>query len=94
MPVAAATTATEGATTGAAGAGNDSDSEARMVCVDVVCPYTRALVVEGLARRRGAWRVTTDRLGVGVMLFGGGGGNVGGGGGGVAAFLLLSSLLF
>lgn len=44
---------------GAAEAGQSG--EVGVICVDVVCPYTRALVVEGLARRRGGWRVTTDR---------------------------------
>lgn len=39
----------------------DAGHEMGVICVDVVCPYTRALVLEGLARRRGAWRVTTDR---------------------------------
>lgn len=35
--------------------------EMGVICVDVVCAYTRALVAEGLARRRGSWRVTADR---------------------------------
>ncbi|CAN0155687.1 unnamed protein product, partial [Pylaiella littoralis] len=56
---AAATPPTGGATAVAAVAAG-SDGETRVVCIDVVCPYTRELVVEGLARRRGAWRVTTD----------------------------------
>lgn len=36
------------------------EDEIGVICVDVVCPYTRALVMEGLKRRRGAWRVTKD----------------------------------
>ncbi|CAN0411133.1 unnamed protein product, partial [Pylaiella littoralis] len=55
----AAATPTGGATAVAA-AEAGSDGETRVVCIDVVCMYTRELVVEGLARRRGAWRVTTD----------------------------------
>ncbi|CAM9797634.1 unnamed protein product [Ectocarpus sp. 12 AP-2014] len=56
-------TASAGTQAGAAGLGQGytgHDDEIGVICVDVVCPYTRALVMEGLKRRRGAWRVTKD----------------------------------
>lgn len=37
------------------------EASAGVVCVEVVCPYTRSLVAEGFARRRAAWRVTKER---------------------------------
>lgn len=37
------------------------DGDAGVVCIDVVCGYTRSLVAEGFARRLKEWRVTTDR---------------------------------
>ena len=43
------------------GGGDGDGGEAGVVCIDVICPYTRGLVVEGFARRRGVWRVTADR---------------------------------
>lgn len=32
-----------------------------VACVEVICPYTRALVAEGFARRRDKWRITVER---------------------------------
>lgn len=37
------------------------DGDVGVVCIDVVCGYTRSLVAEGFARRLKEWRVTTDR---------------------------------
>lgn len=59
FPTASAGTQGGGAGLGQAYTGHDD--EIGVICVDVVCPYTRALVMEGLERRRGAWRVTEDR---------------------------------
>lgn len=43
-------------------AGADSrDKQAGVVCIEVVCPYTRSLVAKGFARRPQAWRVTSEK---------------------------------
>lgn len=40
---------------------SSSSSLSGVVCIEVVCTYTRSLVAQGFARRCPAWKVTADK---------------------------------